>query len=99
MSNEQKILDQPVEGAQVDVTMLDMIKGLEAFTALVLREVGGRYPEFPELTEEEEEALGEDDPEPIDNLHRYLREAKTYTTGARQQLEQRLFGGPAEETT
>lgn len=92
MNKETKILDQPVEEAQADTTMLDMIKGLEAFTTLVAREMGQRYREFPELTEEEEEALGDDDPEPIDDLHRYLREAQTYTMGARQQLEQRLFG-------
>jgi hypothetical protein len=95
MGNEEKVLDQPLDAAQTDVMMLDMVKGLEAFTTLVLREVGGRYPEYPELTEEQEEAMSEeelDNLEPIDDLHRYLREAKTFTTGARQQLEQRLFG-------
>jgi len=96
MGKEEKILDQPLEDAQDSVFDLDMLKGLEAFAALVGAALSIKYPEYPELTEEEEEALGEDRPEPIDDLHRYLRETSTYVRGARQQLEQRLFGGPAE---
>jgi len=92
MSEENKILDQPLEDAQDSVFDLDMLKGLEAFVALTGAAISIKYSEYPELTEEEQEALGEDRPEPIDDLHRYLREASTYITGARQQLEQRLFG-------
>lgn len=88
-------LDQPLDKAQQSVSDLDMLKGLEGFANLILRDIGARYPEYLELTEEELTALEEagEDQEPIDKLHEFLRQVVKYTMGARQQMEQRLFGG------
>jgi len=89
-------LDQPLDKAQQNVADLDMLKGLEGFANLILRDIGGRFPEYPELTEEEAKAIDEDPDrfeEPIDKLHEFLRATAKYAMGARQQMEQRLFGG------
>lgn len=94
----EKFLDRPVDNVQNDLEDLDMLKGLEAFSNMALIVIRTRFKELPELTEEEEEALGEDDPEPIDDLHHFMRQANKFSMGARQQLEQRMFGEKDGET-
>lgn len=93
--DEAKVLDQPLINAQEDLNMLDTVKGLEAYAKMVGILVGRAYPEYPEVSEEELEALEKEnkDLEPLDNFHHFLRETERFAMGARQQLEQRLFGG------
>jgi hypothetical protein len=78
-------MDQPLEKVHSDLIDLDMIKGLEAYAYLVLKHMNEKYLEYDD--EEENE-----DQEPVDDLHEFLRRVKKYSMGARQQLEQRMFG-------
>lgn len=90
---EERFLEQSLETAQVRVEDLDMVKGLEAYAGLVLREVAQRYAEYEELTDEQVEALDEagKEQETIDDLHFFLRKMFHYARGARQCMEQRVF--------
>lgn len=81
----EDILDQPLEKVHSDLIDLDMVKGLEAYAFLVFNHINAKYLEHDAEDESE-------DPEPVDDLHEFLRRVKKYAMGARQQLEQRMFG-------
>jgi hypothetical protein len=99
MSTEEDFLEKPVAAVQDDLFVLDAIKGLEALAEMVASAAIVRYPEFK--FEEKLKPLddiadvGDEDTssEPIDDLHHFLRETTRFAKGARQQLEQRIFGG------
>ena len=97
MSDEEKFLDRPLEVVQDDMFVLDAVKGLEALAGMVASAVSVRYPRFKEVEPTPEEVGDLDDgehmQEEIDKLHFFIDETKRFAKGARQQLEQRIFGG------
>lgn len=91
---DEKFLDRPLDVVQHDVYLLDAIKGLEAFADMITSAVAVSYPEFKETTEAERESNDNPEDQPtIDDLHHFIRETRRFAKGARQQLEQRIFGG------
>jgi hypothetical protein len=89
MSSEDDFLDKPIDVVQEELLLLDAIKGLEALSTLTLTAVEARYPEFGVS---EQELHAPPPREPLDSLHHFAREILRNARGARQQLEQRIFG-------
>jgi hypothetical protein len=90
---EDDYLDKPLDVVQSDFSVLDALKGIEAFSEMILRTVNHKFEEYPldvgAFADDEDEDA---DVEPIDDLHHFIREVNRCAAGARQQLEQRLFG-------
>lgn len=87
---EDDYFDKPLSVVQSDLSVLDALKGIEAFSEMLLRTINHKFEEYP-LDDDRE------DVEPLDNLHYFIRESHRCAKGARQELEQRLFGKMPED--